>query len=408
MSLLATLLQALEDDEQEMIAIRRHLHAHPEVSFHEKQTAAYIKAYYTALDMSVVPCGDGYGMYVDIEGGQPGPKLALRADFDALAIQEDNELPFKSQNPGVMHACGHDAHTAYLLVLAKELNKIKTQLSGSIRIIHQPAEEVSPGGAKGMIAAGVLAGVTNVIGVHVMSSMPTGLIGYHTGATQTGRANFTDTIIGKGGHASMPHLSNDAIVAGSYLVTALQTIVSRRIDPFDTASVTIGSFDGVGSFNAIKQAVVLKGDVRVMKESTRQTIHQQIVTMNHGLEAMFGVQTKLDYDDNYPVLINDATLTNQAMTAIKAAKIPQITAIKDTGVQDPSEDFAYFAQKVPSSFFYIGCQLPDGSNHPHHSPDFMLDEDAILIALRLWLRRHWGIWIKIKPYSSGKKLVVSG
>ena len=320
MSLLATLLQALEDDEQEMIAIRRHLHAHPEVSFHEKQTAAYIKAYYTALDMSVVPCGDGYGMYVDIEGGQPGPKLALRADFDALAIQEDNELPFKSQNPGVMHACGHDAHTAYLLVLAKELNKIKTQLSGSIRIIHQPAEEVSPGGAKGMIAAGVLAGVTNVIGVHVMSSMPTGLIGYHTGATQTGRANFTDTIIGKGGHASMPHLSNDAIVAGSYLVTALQTIVSRRIDPFDTASVTIGSFDGVGSFNAI--------------------------------------------------------------TAIKAAKIPQITAIKDTGVQDPSEDFAYFAQKVPSSFFYIGCQLPDGSNHPHHSPDFMLDEDAILIAAK--------------------------
>ena len=382
MSLLATLLQALDDDEQEMIAIRRHLHAHPEVSFHEKQTAAYIKAYYAALDMSVVPCGDGYGMYVDIEGGQPGPKLALRADFDALAIQEDNELPFKSQNPGVMHACGHDAHTAYLLVLAKELNKIKSQLSGSIRIIHQPAEEVSPGGAKGMIAAGVLAGVTNVIGVHVMSSMPTGLIGYHTGATQTGRANFTDTIIGKGGHASMPHLSNDAIVAGSYLVTALQTIVSRRIDPFDTASVTIGSFDGVGSFNAIKQAVVLKGDVRVMKESTRQTIHQQIVTMNHGLEAMFGVQTKLDYDDNYPVLINDATLTNQAMAAIKAAKIPQITAIKDTGVQDPSEDFAYFAQKVPSSFFYIGCQLPDGSNHPHHSPDFMLDEDAILIAAK--------------------------
>ncbi|KMO63309.1 amidohydrolase, partial [Lacticaseibacillus rhamnosus] len=149
MSLLATLLQALDDDEQEMIAIRRQLHAHPEVSFHEKQTAAYIKAYYAALDMPVVPCGDGYGMYVDIEGGQLGPKLALRADFDALAIQEDNELPFKSQNPGVMHACGHDAHTAYLLVLAKELNKIKTQLSGSIRIIHQPAEEVSPGGAKG-------------------------------------------------------------------------------------------------------------------------------------------------------------------------------------------------------------------------------------------------------------------
>ncbi|EGF47597.1 carboxypeptidase M20(D), partial [Lacticaseibacillus rhamnosus MTCC 5462] len=170
---------------------------------------------------------------------------------------------------------------------------------------------------------------------------------------------FTDTIIGKGGHASMPHLSNDAIVAGSYLVTALQTIVSRRIDPFDTASVTIGSFDGVGSFNAIKQAVVLKGDVRVMKESIRQTIHQQIVTMNRGLEAMFGVQTKLDYDDNYPVLINDATLTNQAMTAIKAAKIPQITAIKDTGVQDPSEDFAYLRRRfrAASSTLAASCLM---------------------------------------------------
>lgn len=382
MTLTEQLMQTLAADESEMLAIRRHLHAHPEISFHEKQTAAYIKQYYAALNVPVTPCGEGYGMYVDIQGGQPGPTLALRADFDALAIQEDNDLSFKSQNPGVMHACGHDAHTAYLLVLAKELIKIKAKLAGTIRIIHQPAEEVSPGGAKGMVAAGVLEGVDNVLGVHVMSSMPTGLIGYHTGATQTGRANFTDTIIGKGGHASMPHLSNDAIVAGSYLVTALQTIVSRRVDPFDTASVTIGSFDGAGSFNAIKQDVVLKGDVRMMKETTRKTIRQQIVTMNQGLETMFGVKTKLDYDDNYPVLMNDATLTENAMAAIKAANIPEIKAIKDTGVQDPSEDFAYFAQKVPSSFFYIGCQLPDGSNHPHHSPDFMMDEDAILIAAK--------------------------
>ncbi|EKQ23980.1 N-acyl-L-amino acid amidohydrolase [Lacticaseibacillus paracasei] len=149
MTLTEQLMQTLAADESEMLAIRRHLHAHPEISFHEKQTAAYIKQYYAALNVPVTPCGEGCGMYVDIQGGQPGPTLALRADFDALAIQEDNDLSFKSQNPGVMHACGHDAHTAYLLVLAKELIKIKAKLAGTIRIIHQPAEEVSPGGAKG-------------------------------------------------------------------------------------------------------------------------------------------------------------------------------------------------------------------------------------------------------------------
>ena len=185
------------------------------IVFTRNKRLAYIKTYYAALDMPVVPCGDGYGMYVDIEGGQPGPKLALRADFDALAIQEDNEAPFKSQNPGVMHACGHDAHSL-LVVLAKGVNKIKTQLSGSIRIIHQPAEEVSPGGAKADDCSWGLRGgyechrgscdVVNANGTHRLSYR----------RNPNWRANFTDTIIGKGGHASMPHLSNDAIVANSF------------------------------------------------------------------------------------------------------------------------------------------------------------------------------------------------
>lgn len=228
MNITTTLMQQLEKDEGEMIAIRRHLHQHPELSFQEKATAAYIKAYYEKLDCQITECGDGYGLIVDIIGEQCGKQLALRADFDALAVEEDNQLPFRSQVPGVMHACGHDGHTAYLMVLAKNLITLKDQLKGSIRIIHQPAEEVSPGGAKGMIADGCLTDIDHVLGVHVMSSMETGKIGYHSGETQTGRANFTLTIRGKGGHASMPQLANDAIVAGSYFVTQLQTIVSRR------------------------------------------------------------------------------------------------------------------------------------------------------------------------------------
>jgi amidohydrolase len=382
MTMITTLMEQLEKDEAEMIAIRRHLHKHPEVSFQEKETSAYIKAYYEKLDCQLTECGDGYGLIVDIIGGQPGKHLALRADFDALAVQEDNELSFKSEVPGVMHACGHDGHTAYLMVLAKNLIAIKEQLKGRIRIIHQPAEEVSPGGAKGMIEAGCLDNIDNVLGVHVMSSMETGTIGYHQGETQTGRANFTLTIRGKGGHASMPQLANDAIVAGSYFVTQLQTIVSRRIDPFDTASITIGSFDGTGSFNAIKETVTLKGDVRIMKETTRETIRKQIQQMVTGLEQTFSVETKLDYDDNYPVLYNDPTFTKQIVDSLKKAELPEVTDIFDCGPQDPSEDFAYYAQERPSLFFYVGCMAEDHQNHPHHSPDFLMNEASLLIAAK--------------------------
>lgn len=382
MDLEQELMQRLENDEAEMIKIRRHLHEHPELSFQEKETAKYIKDYYKNLDCTVSDCGDGYGILVDIDSGQPGPKLALRADFDALAIQEDNDLPFKSQNPGVMHACGHDGHTAYTMVLAKNLIALRSQLKGSIRIIHQPAEEVSPGGAKSMVADGALDGVNHVVGIHVMSSMPTGAIGYHYGESQTGRSDFTVKFIGKGGHASMPHLSNDAIVAGSYFVTTLQTVVSRRLDPFDTGSVTIGSFDGAGSFNAIKESVTLKGDVRVMKESTRKKIREQIKQIVHGIEVTFGVTAKLDYDDNYPVLYNDPDFSQYVVIVLKDAKIPEVNQVTDFGPQDPSEDFAYFAQKKPSIFFYVGCMTDDGANHPHHSPDFMMNEKCLLIAAK--------------------------
>ncbi|AVK99218.1 amidohydrolase [Pediococcus inopinatus] len=382
MDLQNELMHHLEDSEDEMIEIRRYLHAHPEISFKEKQTAAYIKKFYRDLDCQITDYGDGYGFVVDIDSGHSGPKLGLRADFDALAIQEDNDLSFKSQVPGVMHACGHDGHTAYLMVLAKHLIALKDRLKGSIRIIHQPAEEVSPGGAQSMIADDVLKNVDNVVGIHVMSSMETGMIGYHFGETQTGRSNFTVKFTGKGGHASMPHLSNDAIVAGSYFVTALQTIVARRINPFDTASVTIGSFDGVGSYNAIKESVTLKGDVRVMKESTRKLVRKQIEQIIHGVESMFGVTAELDYDDNYPVLVNDPKLTDQVVTSLKAANLPEVTEVSDCGPQDPSEDFAYFAQKVPSCFFYVGCMTDDHANHPHHSPDFMMNEKCLLIAAK--------------------------
>lgn len=376
------LMTLLDDHQSEIIEIRRYLHEHPEVSFHEKHTAAFIKDYYGNLDCKVRDCGDCYGIVVDINPDKSGKKLAWRADFDGLAIQEDNDLPFKSQNPGVMHACGHDGHTAYLLVLAKCLIELKDEINGSIRIIHQPAEEVAPGGALSMIEDGALDEVDDIYGIHVMSTMPTGTVQLHSGPTQTGRANFDLTFTGKGGHASMPQLSNYTIVAGSYFVTELQTIVSRRLNPFDVGSVTIGSFDGAGSYNAIKGQVKLKGDVRVMNEDTRKLIRQQIEQIVNGVDATFGVKSKLNYDDNYPVLINNEELTKNAEKWIKESHIPEVTAVKDSGVVNASEDFAYYAQKKPGCFFYVGCQPADGGNYPHHSPNFMMNEDCLIICAK--------------------------
>ena len=376
------LMQLLDQNKDEIIKIRRYLHEHPELSFHEKKTSEFIENYYRDLDCQVRHCGDDYGIVVDINPDKPGKKLAWRADFDALPIQENNELPFKSQNPGVMHACGHDGHTAYLLVLGKCLIQLKDQINGSIRLIHQPAEEVTPGGALSMIKDGALDGVDDVIGIHVMSTMPTGTVQLHAGATQTGRANFDLTFTGKGGHASMPQLSNDVIVAGSYFVTQLQTVVSRRLNPFDVGSVTIGSFDGAGSYNAIQEQVKLKGDVRVMNEATRKLMKKNIKQIIKGIDVTFGVKSELNYDDNYPVLVNNQDLTKKVENWIKESKIPEVTAVKDSGVVNASEDFAYYAQKKPACFFYVGCQPEDGGIYPHHSPKFMMNEDCLIICAR--------------------------
>lgn len=354
MQIIQELLETLKSNEQEMINLRRYFHQHPEISFQEKETSKYIQEFYKTLDCTLTQKGEGYGFVVDIIGGKPGIKVALRADFDALAVYEENDLSFKSQNPGVMHACGHDAHTAYIMILAKALIQVKEQLPGSIRIIHQPAEEVAPGGAKGMIEDGALEGVDHVFGVHVMTGMETGTIAFHSAETQTGRSNFTIELQGRGGHAAIPQLSNDAIIAGCYFVTQLQTVVSRRVDPFDTATLTIGSFDGVGTFNAIKDSVTLKGDVRVMKESTREMIERQIRQMAKGLELTFGVSTKVEYDNNYPVLYNDEKLTEFLVEVLKKEELADVTEVVDLGPQTPSEDFSYYGQVVPSTFFISG------------------------------------------------------
>ena len=245
MSLLDELTKKIDTKKTRMIDIRRYLHENPELSFEEEKTANYIRDFYkdVAVDSVETDVGGGHGVAVTIKGSHPGQTIALRADFDALPIEEETGLPYASENKGVMHACGHDGHTAYMMILAESLAELKSQLKGTIKIIHQPAEEVPPGGALGIIKAGVLDDIDAIFGIHVMSPMETGTVYYRSGNTQTGRSYFKLKVQGKGGHGSSPHMANDAIVAASAFVMNCQTVVSRRIDPFDTAVVTIGSFD---------------------------------------------------------------------------------------------------------------------------------------------------------------------
>ena len=373
------LMQMLEDRKDEIIQIRRHLHENPELSFKEEKTSKYIEDFYQGKDVQVeTKVGGGHGIIVTIKGGKPGKTIGLRADLDALPIEEETDVPFKSKNPGVMHACAHDGHTAYLLVLADCLIQLKAEIPGTIKIIHQPAEEVPPGGAIGMIESGLLDDLDNIFGIHLLPLGPAGLVGYNSGYVFPGRAYFKLKVQGVGGHGSSPHLANDSIVAGAHFVTAVQTVVSRRLNPFDIGVVTIGSFDGKGTFNVIKDSVEIEGDVRGMTEETRAKIEKEIRRIAKGIEEEFGVTCELTYTPDYPPLYNDPELTEMVASSLKKAIDKDIVEVKEFPPMAPSEDFAHYAKKFPACFFYICC-TPKGVEKPYfnHHPKFDIDEDAL-------------------------------
>lgn len=374
----------LQERKDEITQIRRHLHEHPELSFHEAETAKFIQDFYKGKDVEVATeVGNGHAVVVTIKGGKPGKTIALRADFDALPIEEQTELPFKSKNPGIMHACGHDGHTAYLLVLADCLIQLKENIPGTIKIVHQHAEETPPGGAKSVVESGILDEVDQIFGIHVFPFGESGQVYYHSGFAMAGRTYFKLKIQGVGGHGSSPHMANDAIVAGAYFVTAIQTVVSRRLNPFDTGVITIGSFDGKGSFNVIKDAVELEGDVRYMNTENRDKMDAEIHRIVAGMEAMFGVTVELTYTNDYPPLYNDPAVTEQVVASLQKGVGEYLTGISEYDMLSGSEDFAYYLQKIPGVFFYIGAKPKNTSNaYFNHHPKFDIDEDALLVAAK--------------------------
>jgi amidohydrolase len=270
---LYTKLQSYYD---EMVEIRRHLHQYPELSFQEVQTPNYIAAYHEKLGNEVRTNVGGRGVVATLKGGKPGKTVALRADFDALPIQEENDVEYASKVPGVMHACGHDGHTATLLVLAKTLAEMKDELEGNIVFIHQHAEELAPGGAIAMIEDGCLDGVDVIYGTHLWTILPYGDVGYRTGPVMAAADSFKIKIQGKGGHGAQPHRTKDSVVVGAQLVGNLQQVVSRRTNPLDPAVLTVASFVAKNAFNVIADSAELIGTVRTFKEETRSLIENEM------------------------------------------------------------------------------------------------------------------------------------
>lgn len=378
------LFKLIESKESEMIEIRRHLHQHPELSFEEVQTADYIKSFYKDKDVKVTqPLDDEYAIIVEINGGREGQTIGLRADFDALPIEEETDVPFKSENEGVMHACGHDVHTAYLMGLADALIEIKEELPGTVKIIHQHAEEKPPGGAKAIVESGVLDDLDEVYGIHIVPVAGPEFIGYNKGPSFSGSSTFKLTINGLGGHAASPHRTHDALIAGTNFVNAIQTIVSRRIDPLDMGVVTIGAFEAPGGYNVIQDSVTIKGTARYLNPELEETMYQEIKKIADSIAVGFDIEYDLNYQYGYPVLYNHIEQTEKVAEILSESKgdyfqqlveIPQVTG---------SEDFAYYLQKIPGSFYIVGSK-PEGVTEPYmnHHPKFDVNEDCMLVAAK--------------------------
>ncbi|MGA2963676.1 MAG: amidohydrolase [Candidatus Korobacteraceae bacterium] len=361
----------------ELVEMRRHFHQHPELGFKEVDTAKYIVDYLSALGLEI-QCGvAGTGVVALLKGKSAGKTIALRADMDALPITEQSGAPYASQNPGVMHACGHDAHMAGLLGAAKVLSGMKDQLKGQVKFIFQPAEE-GPGGAKPMIEAGVLEGVDAIVGCHVWYELPIGTIGFKHGPAQACLDAIDVTIKGKGSHGAWPHQGIDSIVTAAQVVSALQTISAREVSPLEPVVVTIGTINGGQAYNIIADRVAMKGTVRALSSELRASLPERIERIIAGVCKAMRAEYEFSYHFGYPVTVNEETMTVFAEGV--AGKIVGTDRVSRVPLPVMGgEDFAYYAEKIPGTYAWIGMQNDaKGIFHAHHTDKFDMDEDVLV------------------------------
>ncbi|MCU9612503.1 M20 family metallopeptidase [Caldibacillus lycopersici] len=380
--MLQKMFQRLDEQYENLVEIRRYLHQHPELSFQETKTAQYIADFYRTLGVTDIRTQvGGNGVVVRIKGSKPGKTVALRADFDALPIQDEKDVPYKSTVPGVMHACGHDGHTATLLTVAKTLYEMREELSGEYVMIHQHAEEYAPGGAISMIKDGCLDGVDVIFGTHLWSTEPTGQILYRTGPVMAAADRFKITIQGKGGHGAYPHNSKDAVVTAAQLVINLQQIVSRKVNPTDAAVISVGKFVAENAFNVIADKVVLEGTVRTFNEDVRDQIEMEMERVIKGTCYTNDSTYTYEYFRGYPALVNHSAETD--FLANIAKDIPGVEEVLESPAKMGGEDFSYYLQHVKGTFFFTGAR-PDNIEEiiPHHHPKFDINEKSLLLAAK--------------------------
>lgn len=377
--------EELKTNFEEMVSWRRYLHQHPELSFQESNTANFIADKLRSFGINVKEQVGGNGVVGVIEGSHPGKTIAFRADFDALPIHDEKSVEYRSRIEGVMHACGHDGHTSALLAVARILNHSRNQLKGKVVLLFQHAEEKPPGGAKFMIEDGVLDGVDLVFGGHLATELPIGKIATKTGPVMASVDAFKITLQGRGGHGARPHQTIDAVANGSRLVTHLQQIVSRRINPIEPAVVTVGSFHAGNAFNIIADSAVLEGTVRAMNSEVRKQIETEIRAILEGMTVADEIEYSLDYTHGYPVLVNHKE------EALLIEKIVKETVSEDAFVEKEislgAEDFAYYLEQRPGAYFYVGASNEKTETQfPHHHPQFDFDEQALLQLARVFLQ----------------------
>lgn len=365
----------------EIVSIRRYMHMHPELSFQEFETSNYIKSILKSWDINFL---DGYantGILVNLEGKEPSSRvIALRADFDALPILEENDVEYKSKNEGIMHACGHDAHTASMLGALKILHQTKDYWKGTIKFIFQPAEERIPGGAKQMIEEGVLKNpnVQHVIAQHVLPELEVGKVGFRCGIYMASTDELYITISGKGGHAAIPSSYNNPIIASSELVLNLNQFFNDKAD----AIFAIGYIDGKGSTNIIPNEVNLMGTFRALDESFRLESHNHMNRIVDQVAKKYNIKIDLNIKKGYPALKNDIQFTLNQLN--KAKEFLGEQNVIDLPIRMTAEDFSYFANAVPSCFYRLGTGNKDkGLTHGLHTSKFNIDEDSLKIGMGL-------------------------
>jgi amidohydrolase len=373
----------------DMVATRRDLHEHPELAFEEVRTSNIVAQRLHALGLEVQTGVAKTGVVGLLRGGvsRTGRKtIAIRADMDALPIHELNEIDYRSQVDGKMHACGHDGHTTILLAVADILTKRKDELAGNVKFVFQPAEEVV-GGAEPMVKEGAMENVDGVIGLHLISDYPLGRVGVRAGPVFASADRLILTVRGKGGHAAMPETTVDPIVIASYIVTALQTLISRETSPFSPAVITIGKITAGSAFNIIPETAEMHGTMRSFTKELREKLLRRIREVATGIASAMGGSCDVEIIDGCPPCVNDAAMTELVRGAAVAAVSEQRVDAGEEVLSTGSDDMAEFLEAVPGCYFIVGTRNPEkGAHYPHHHPHFNIDEDAMPVGVEVLTR----------------------